>query len=107
MVTKRIVDVPIDDIILLLKNSYPRTSILSQNTQTELEKLGLGSCLFSAGIILVPVWNARTSTSLLLDKMECTALLSRLTGEVVSRKKDSESNKRVGLDRDQKVEQGR
>ena len=106
MITKRLVEVPISDVLILLKNSYPRTNQLSESTQEELSKLGLGCCIFSCqeNSILAPVWNARTSCSFLLDKRECTAMLTRITGEIISRKKDCQAI-RLGLDRDRKVEE--
>ncbi|KAJ3090319.1 tRNA (cytosine(34)-C(5))-methyltransferase [Quaeritorhiza haematococci] len=94
---KRVSDVPLSDVLLLLREDYPKFNAggFTEQTAKFLESVDQGSVIFAFrpddeshavlkihySEVLLPIWRAKTSASLLLNKQERRALLARLTGE--------------------------
>ncbi|KAJ3220858.1 tRNA (cytosine(34)-C(5))-methyltransferase [Clydaea vesicula] len=107
--TKRRIVAKLSDVLILLREPYPKVDKFSSLIIDGLKELGPGSCLFSFNPsteksisiklpMLLPIWRAKASCSLLLDKAECRSLLLRLTGEEYLPKKleiDKNDNQEV------------
>ena len=99
------VSVTLAEVILLLEESYPMIYKFSKETIEKVEGMGSGSLLFSfdpqgTGLkekMYFPVWKAKSSVSILMDKINCRALYARLTGKEFLVEKGGEA--RVGLTR--------
>ncbi|KAJ3299175.1 tRNA (cytosine(34)-C(5))-methyltransferase [Borealophlyctis nickersoniae] len=82
------------DTVVMLKTEYPKFELFSQELQEKFKELALGSCLlefnpanekdYHGSIqtpMVLPIWRANVSVSLLLSKLEKRSLMHRLTGE--------------------------
>jgi hypothetical protein len=99
---ERQITIGFDDLCLLIKEGYPKFSILSDDAQKQMIALKLGSCLLRYDpnaidskstrkdnifaqslktLLILPFFRAHVSASLLLDKAERKSLYYRLTGE--------------------------
>jgi hypothetical protein len=92
--SKRRLTGTLEDVLLMLREHHPFTEKFSPVVQDGVKGSGDGSYLFIADpgeagalrqTLYLPVWKSPTNISLLLDKLECAALLNRLTGETMDR----------------------
>ncbi|KND03593.1 uncharacterized protein SPPG_01069 [Spizellomyces punctatus DAOM BR117] len=94
---KRVVQVPMSDIVTLLSIEYPKFTEFGEELQKKLTEMSMGSCIIkfdptleknytgsARSTILLPIWRAHVSVSLLLNKQERKSLMHRLTGEDLS-----------------------
>ena len=89
-------EVSFEDLVIFVKEGYPRFDLFSERTKNELIAMEAHSGVLrydpskgksNSGIrqmIIAPFFRARVSVSLFLDKSERKSLLYRLTGESVS-----------------------
>jgi hypothetical protein len=91
---KRRLNGNLNDVLLMLREHHPFTGKFSAGVVEGVKDSGDGSYLFIADpgeagalrhTLYLPVWKSPTNISLLLDKLECAALLNRLTGEKFDR----------------------
>lgn len=101
---ERQVSVPVEDLVVMIKNEYPKYNLLTAETVEKFKKISKfnltlenGSCLLNfdpttstlhdgslKGTITLPCFKSHVSVSLLLDKHERKSLLNRLTGETLT-----------------------
>ena len=82
----RQISIKLPDLVLMIKNEYPKIELFSTTTQQLFKQLSHGSCLLrcdSMDDLYLPFFKAHVSVSLLLDKTERKSLLYRLTGETL------------------------
>ncbi|KAI8906840.1 S-adenosyl-L-methionine-dependent methyltransferase [Gorgonomyces haynaldii] len=81
--------VSLEDLLVFLKQGYPKIQEFTEPTQKAMEHVKLGSCMLEYvpedgspfGKLTLPFFRAKVSCSLLLGKFERNSLLYRLTGE--------------------------
>jgi hypothetical protein len=91
---ERQVPMNLTDLVVLIKNEYPKFDLFSEEGKQTLSKVNHGSCMlvfnpsnetdYQGSIfypVVLPFFRANVSASLLLDKAERKSLLNRLTGE--------------------------
>jgi hypothetical protein len=91
---QRRISISLNDLVVFIKNEYPKLDEFSKAGQDAMNALSVGSCLLQfdpskesnvlgslKSLIVLPFFKAQVSVSLLLDKAERKSLLNRLTGE--------------------------
>lgn len=92
----RQITLQLPDLLILIRNGYPKFHTFSPEAQKHFDGLELGSCLLRyepssdvnysgplTATIILPFFRAHVSASLLLDKAERKSLAYRLTGETI------------------------
>jgi len=102
---KRVINVTLNDLRVLLEEDYPHLNGFCENTKNALEALDQGSCVFRfipseadtqddcliRTKLELPVWKARASVNLLMKKAEKKSLAWRLLGKELEEKKTRKS----------------
>ena len=94
--SSRVIDVPLTDLLKMLPDNFPLMSGMGSQTQQRLEGIAAGGAVvvhypnqsendFKPDVplkypIVIPIWRAKTSVNVMLDKHQRLSLASRLMG---------------------------